>query len=83
MPSVFFNISEQQEKEVKSFMAEEGYTSKAEFFRFLVKFFKYHKSHEEKRFEKASADLSFVLRKLDQEGKLGSLASIDDQLADV
>lgn len=83
MASVFFKISPQQEKEVKSFMEEEGYTSKAEFFRFLVKFFKYHKTPEENRLEKATADLASVLKKLDKQGKLDSLPSIDDQLADV
>jgi Arc/MetJ-type ribon-helix-helix transcriptional regulator len=81
MASVFFNINETQEKEVKQLMEEEGYTSKSEFFRFLVKFYKYHKTPEEQRFEKATQELENVLKKLDKEGKLDS--SIDEQLADV
>lgn len=81
MATVFFNINDTQEKEVKQLMSEEGYTSKAEFFRFLVKFYKYHKTSEELRFEKAAKELGNVLKKLDKNGKLA--LSIDEQLADV
>lgn len=81
MATVFFNINNTQEKEVKTFMREEGYTSKAEFFRFLVKFYKYHKTPEERRFEKAAAELGEVLKRLDEKSKLG--LSFDKQLADV
>lgn len=81
MATVFFNINDIQEKEVKSLMHDEGYTSKAEFFRFLVKFYKYHKTPEERRFEKAAAELGQVLKKLDKKSKLG--LSFDKQLADV
>lgn len=81
MATVYFNINDTQEKEVKSLMQEEGYTSKAEFFRFLVKFYKYHKTPEERRFEKATAELGAVLKKLDKKSKLG--LSFDKQLADV
>ena len=42
MPSVFFKITKSQEKEVYEMMEQEGYTSKTEFFRFLIKFYKYH-----------------------------------------
>ena len=81
MATVFFNINDTQEKEVKALMQGEGYTNKAEFFRFLVKFYKYHKTPEEYRFEKATAELGEVLKKLDKKGKLG--LSLDEQLADV
>lgn len=82
MSSIFFNINQTQEKEIKKLMNEEGYTNKAEFFRFLVKFYKYHKTPEEKRFEKAAHELGEVLKKLDKKGKIGHL-SLDEQLADV
>lgn len=80
MATVFFKINPTQEKEVEKLMEEEGYTNKAEFFRFLVKFYKYHKSPDEIRFEKAASDLADVLRKL---GKKGKLPSIDEQLKDL
>ena len=44
MTTVFFKINDIQENEVKQMMKEEGYTNKAEFFRFLIKFYKYNKS---------------------------------------
>lgn len=81
MATVFFKINGKQEEEVKKLMEEEGYTNKAEFFRFLVKFYKYHKSPEELRFEKAATELADTLRKLDKKGKLGK--SLDSQLTDV
>lgn len=81
MATVFFNINDTQEKEVKNLMQEEGYTNKAEFFRFLVKFYKYHKTPEERRFEKAATELGEVLKKLDKKAKLG--LSFDKQLTDV
>lgn len=81
MNSVFFKISTTQEVELKELMKEEGYTNKSEFFRFLIKFFKYHKSPSEMRFEKTTEELAAILKKLNQKGKLG--ASLDDQLADV
>lgn len=80
MATVFFKINPTQEKEVEELMEEEGYTNKAEFFRFLVKFYKYHKSPDEIRFEKAASNLADVLRKL---GKKGKLPSIDEQLKDL
>lgn len=79
--TVFFKVTPQQDKEIKHLMKEEGYASKAEFFRFLVKFFKYHKSPDELRLQKATSDLANVLKKLDKAGKLDS--SIDEQLSDV
>lgn len=81
MATVFFNINDTQEKEVKALMLEEGYTNKAEFFRFLVKFYKYHKSPEERRFEKAATELGEVLKKLSKKSKLD--LSFDKQLKDV
>ena len=81
MATVFFNINDTQEKEVKALMQGEGYTNKAEFFRFLVKFYKYHKSPEQLRFEKASRELGEVLKKLSKKNKLD--LSFDKQLADV
>lgn len=81
MATVFFNINGAQEKEVKALMREEGYTNKAEFFRFLVKFYKYHKSPEQLRFEKAASELGEVLKKLSKKNKLD--LSFDKQLADV
>lgn len=80
MATVFFKINEKQEAEVAELMEGEGYTSKAEFFRFLVKFFKYHRP-EEARLEKTTQELSEVLRKLNKKGKLSQ--PIEDQLADV
>lgn len=81
MSTVFFKINDTQEKEVKKMMTEEGYTNKSEFFRFLIKFYKYNKTPAEKDFDAAAKQLSDVLKKLDKKGKLG--AALDDQLADV
>lgn len=82
MSTIFFKISEQQSKEVQSFMDQEGYTSKAEFFRFLIKFFKYQKSPAQLRFEKSEQELADLLIELDKKGKIGK-KSLDEQLADV
>ncbi|OGJ51056.1 hypothetical protein A2229_01330 [Candidatus Peregrinibacteria bacterium RIFOXYA2_FULL_33_7] len=79
--TVFFKVSTEQDKEIKELMKEEGYQNKAEFFRFLVKFFKYNRSTEEMKLKKATMELAAVLRKLDKEDKFGS--SIDEQLSDV
>lgn len=81
MATVFFKINEKQEEEVEKLMEEEGYTNKAEFFRFLIKFYKYHKSPEEIRFENAASELADVLRKLDKKSKLGK--PLDEQLSDL
>lgn len=81
MATVFFNINDAQAKEVKALMKGEGYTKKAEFFRFLVKFYKYHKSPEELRLEKASRELENVLKKLDEQGKIP--LTLEEQLKDV
>ena len=81
MSTVFFKVNNIQDVEVKKMMEEEGYTSKAEFFRFLIKFYKYHKTPAEKDFEKETKELAQVLNRLNKKGKLN--ASIDEQLADV
>lgn len=81
MATVFFKITPKQESEIKTLMEDEGYTNKAEFFRFLVKFFKYHKSPEEIRLEKTTQELANILKALNKQGKLD--VSIDEQLSDV
>lgn len=81
MATIFFKISEEQDREIQALMKEEGYTNKAEFFRFLIKFFKYKKPAESQNIEIATKELSEILKKLDKQGKLNS--SIDDQLSDV
>lgn len=81
MSTIFFKINDTQDGEVKKMMKEEGYTNKSEFFRFLIKFYKYHKTPAEKDFETATRELADVLRRLDKLGKLEK--SIDEQLADV
>ena len=81
MATVFFKISDQQEKEIVSLMEAEGYTNKSEFFRFLVKFFKYTRAPEDVKFEKSAHELGEILKKLNKEGKLGG--SLKDQLADL
>ena len=81
MSTIFFKINEIQEKEVQSLMKEEGYTSKAEFFRFLIKYYKYNKSPAQKDFELATKELAGVLKKLNKKNKLAS--SLDEQLVDV
>jgi len=81
MATIFFKINDKQEKEVAKLMDEEGYTNKAEFFRFLVKFYKYHTSPDEIRFEKAASELSDVLRALNKKGELSK--SLKEQISDV
>lgn len=54
MATVFFKINDTQDAEIRTLMEEEGYTSKSEFFRFLVKFYKYKKNPDELRLEKAA-----------------------------
>lgn len=86
MASIFFNVNSTQDKEVKKLMKEEGYTNKAEFFRFLIKYYKYNKPREkapnEVRLEKAAHELGEVLKKMNKKGKIGNL-SLEEQLADV
>lgn len=44
---VNFHLNEIQEKELDQLMKREGFTSRAEFFRFLMKFYKYHQPANE------------------------------------
>ncbi len=81
MIPIFFKVSETQEKEVKELMKQEGYTNKSEFFRFLIKFFKYHKSPIELKIEQETQKISKILMELKQEGKLSK--SLGEQLNDV
>jgi hypothetical protein len=70
-----------QEKEVKNFMHEEGYSNKAEFFRFLIKFYKYHKLTDQERFEKAADELQELMKKTANHPKFKK--SLEEQLKDV
>ena len=85
MTTVFFKINDVQEKEVKHFMQEEGYSNKAEFFRFLIKFYKYNKPSEQERFEKAADELHATLEKAlkTEKFKKQIAKSLDEQLKDV
>lgn len=42
MSSIYFKLNETQENELQTLMAKEGFTSRAGFFRFLIKFYKFH-----------------------------------------
>jgi hypothetical protein len=81
MTTVFFKLNDVQEKELKQFMTLEGYSNKTEFFRFLIKFYKYQKTPMEQRFENAADTLKKALIALDKKGKMNK--SLEDQLNDV
>lgn len=81
MTTVFFKLNDVQEKELKQFMKEEGYSNKTEFFRFLIKFYKYNKSPVEQRFERATDILKRVLSDMNRKGKLDK--SLEEQLNDI
>ncbi len=81
MTTVFFKLNDVQEKELKQFMKEEGYSNKTEFFRFLIKFYKYNKSPVERRFERATDILKGVLSEMNSKGKLNK--SLEEQLNDI
>lgn len=81
MTTVFFKINDVQEKEMKNFMDEEGYSNKAEFFRFLIKFYKYHKTSEQERFEKLADELQELSKKTANHPKFKR--SLEEQLEDV
>ena len=74
MATVFFKVSPQQEKEIKTFMKAEGYSSKAEFFRFLLKFYKYENRIEKVKLspetQKEADELAALVTKLNREGKI-------------
>ncbi len=42
MSAIYFKLNETQENELQALMSKEGFTSRAGFFRFLIKFYKYH-----------------------------------------
>ncbi len=42
MPNFFMRISQQQDDEITELMTIEGYTCRAEFMRFVIKYYKYH-----------------------------------------
>ena len=81
MPAVFFKVSKILESEILDLMESEGYTNKAEFFRFLVKFFKYNKSSKDSILEQNVSDLTQILKQLNSRGKLNK--TLDEQLEDV
>lgn len=81
MTTVFFKINDVQEKEVKLFMQEEGYSNKAEFFRFLIKFYKYNKPSEEVRFEKLTDELKGLMAGASKNEKFKK--PLEEQLNDV
>ena len=83
MATVFFKVSPQQEKEIKTFIKAEGYSSKAEFFRFLLKFYKYENRIEKIKLspetQKEADELASLVTKLSREGKIkDNLESILD-----
>ena len=83
MATVFFKTTATQDKEIKKMMAEEGYTSKAEFFRFLLKFYKYENRIEKIKLspetQKEADELASLVTKLSREGKIkDNLESILD-----
>ncbi|MFN7161100.1 MAG: hypothetical protein ACK4NC_05875 [Candidatus Gracilibacteria bacterium] len=81
MSSIFFKVNETFDQELKTFMQDEGYDSKAEFFRFLIKFYKYHRNSELLKLNALSQELSDILIQLDKKGKIPT--SLKAQLADV
>lgn len=81
MASVFFNINTTQEKEIKKLMREEGYTNKAEFFRFLIKYYKYNTSPELRRLDQEAYELGEVIKKLDMATR--KKLSFDERFKDV
>lgn len=83
MATVFFKTTPIQDKEIKRMMADEGYTSKAEFFRFLLKFYKYEKIRLSPEVQKEADELSALVTKLSREGKLEKYGSLKEQLGDV
>lgn len=85
MTTVFFKVNDVQEKEMKQFMKEEGYSNKAEFFRFLIKFYKYHKTDEQKRFDQISKELDETVRKAlkSEEFRKRIQTPLEEQLKDV
>lgn len=84
MTTVFFKVNDVQEKEMKKIMTEEGYSNKAEFFRFLIKYYKITKSYEEKRFDQLTQELEGVVKKALKSEKFKKLINtpLEEQLKD-
>ena len=85
MTTVFFKVNDVQEKEMKKIMTEEGYSNKAEFFRFLIKYYKITKSYEEKRLDQLTQELEGVVKKALKSEKFKKRinTSLEEQLKDV
>lgn len=81
MSTVFFKVTNKQDKEIKKFMEEEGYTSKSEFFRFLVKYYKYQRIQEQKDLKHEVDELRTVLDRLNKQGKIKD--NLAETLADI
>lgn len=81
MTTILLKLNNMQEKELKKFMKEEGYTNKTEFFRFLIKFYKYNKSPLELRYDRAVEALKKAVGELKKKGKLNK--SLEEQLNDI
>ncbi len=81
MPAIFFKLSPTQEHELTLFMKEEGYESKAEFFRFLLKFYKYQRSSAEIQLEHNIHRLGETMKQLKSKGKV--CTPLEEQLHDV
>jgi len=83
MATVFFKVTNEQDKEIRQMMNDEGYSNKSEFFRFLLKFFKYTRHTKKNRFEEAVDALAESIKRLDAKGAFRNLPSAREQLADV
>ncbi len=81
MSTVFFKVTPTQDREIKKLMSDEGYTSKAEFFRFLLKFYKYQKNQFPNDIAKESMELKQILSRLEREGKLKD--NLDETFAEL
>lgn len=82
MATVFFKMNSIQDNEVKNMMKLEGYTNKSEFFRFLVKFYKYRAvTPFDQDIEKASLELAESVRSYRK--RVNPKKSIEEQLSDV
>lgn len=80
MSAVYFQLTKAQDQEMKTLMRKEGYSNKAEFFRFLMKFYKYHHDdHENPEMRKIAHELKKILTQLHKQGNLND-KSIKEQL---
>ncbi len=73
MPAVFFQMSNEQNALLKKLMAQDGYTSKAEFFRFLLKLHEYRrmdKKEVEQELERLTGSIGKILKELDKRGMI-------------